>query len=355
MLEIGDQQLRFRRAVIATGGRPAGARVPGLESAGYLTNETIFSLTGLPESLLVLGGGPVGIELAQAFARFGSSVTVVTRHEHILPREDVDAARIVERAMEREGVRFLHRATPARADLQEQRRVLSIERDGRVEQVAAHQVLVAVGRMPNVEDLGLEAAGVRADRTGVVVDDRYRTSNRRIFAIGDVSSPYRFTHVADAQARIVVGNALFFGLGGGRASRLVLPWTIYTSPELARVGLTEREAREEGHEVQTITVPLHDVDRAVLETQEDGFFRVHLRKGSDRILGATLIAEHAGEMIGEIALAMTARVGLDRIGATIHPYPTQSEVFRKAADAWRRGKLTPGVKRGFARFFDMTR
>ncbi len=355
VLEIGEQQLRFRRAVIATGGRPAGAPVPGLESAGYLTNETIFSLTGLPESLLVLGGGPVGIELAQAFARFGSSVTVVTRHEHILPREDVDAARIVERAMEREGVRFLHRATPARADLREQRRVLSIERDGRVEQVAAQQVLVAVGRMPNVEDLGLEAAGVRADRTGVVVDDRYRTSNRRIFAIGDVSSPYRFTHVADAQARIVVGNALFFGLGGGRASRLVLPWTIYTSPELARVGLTEREAREEGHEVQTITVPLHDVDRAVLETQEDGFFRVHLRKGSDRILGATLIAEHAGEMIGEIALAMTARIGLDRIGATIHPYPTQSEVFRKAADAWRRGKLTPGVKRGFAHFFDMTR
>ncbi len=354
-LEVDGRSLKFRRAVIAAGGRPAVPPVPGLETSGYLTNETIFSLTELPESLLVLGAGPVGSELASAFSRFGSKVTVVTRHSHILPREDPEGARIVERAMERDGVRFFHRATPIRSELRDGRRVLSFERDGRVEQVSAERILVAVGRVPNVEGLGLEAAGVRADRQGVVVDDRLRTSNRRIYAVGDIASPHKFTHVADAHARIVIGNAFFFGLGGGRASRLVLPRTTYTSPEVARVGLTEGEAVEEGHEVHTITVPLHDVDRAVLEGQESGFFRVHLRRGSDRILGATLIAEHAGDMIGEIALAMTAGIGLAKVSSTIHPYPTQGEVFRKAADAWRKTRLTPRAKRAFDWFFRMTR
>jgi pyruvate/2-oxoglutarate dehydrogenase complex dihydrolipoamide dehydrogenase (E3) component len=189
------------------------------------------------------------------------------------------------------------------------------------------------------------------DQLGVTVNDRLRTTNPRIFAVGDVASRFRFTHAADAQARLVVANALFFGIGGGKASQLVIPWVTYTSPEVAHVGRSEPDAAAAGVEVDSITVPLREVDRAVLDGEDEGFLRVHLRRGSDRIVGATLVAEHAGEMIGEIALAMTAGLGLGKIGATVHPYPTQSEVFRKAADAWRRARLTPRARAAFRAFF----
>jgi pyruvate/2-oxoglutarate dehydrogenase complex dihydrolipoamide dehydrogenase (E3) component len=350
-LMVGGRTLRFRRAVIATGARPAVPPVPGLETTGYLTNETIFCLTELPRRLTVIGAGPIGCELAQAFARLGSAVTVIDKGGHILPREDADAARIVGRAMEAHGVRLLHDATLVRAEARDGERVLHLQVAGHSEAIAGDEVLVATGRAPNVERLGLEAAGVAYSQGGVGVNDRLRTSNPRIFAVGDVCSKYRFTHVADAAARLVVANALFFGLGGGRVSSLVIPWVTYTTPEVAHVGMTAADATAAGVRVQTITVPLHDVDRAVLDGQENGFFRVHLKEGTDRVLGATLVAEHAGEMIGEIALAITAGVGLGKIGSTIHCYPTQAEVFRKAADAWRRTKLTPRAKRAFRAFF----
>jgi pyruvate/2-oxoglutarate dehydrogenase complex dihydrolipoamide dehydrogenase (E3) component len=209
---------------------------------------------------------------------------------------------------------------------------------------------VAVGRVPNVDGLGLEAAGVRYDtRRGVEVDDRLRTSNPRIFAIGDIASRYSFTHAADAQARLVVRNAFFFGRG--KASDLIIPWCTYTDPELAHVGITADEARERGREVDTITVPLAEVDRARLDGATEGFLRLHLRAGSDRILGATLVAEHAGDIISQITQAMTAGIGLGRLGETVFPYPTQAEVVRKAADQWRRRKLTPLAKRAFQLFF----
>jgi len=342
---VNGHRLRFRRAVVATGARPVVPPIPGLEDAGYLTNETIFDLTELPRRLVVLGAGPVGCELAQAFARLGSDVTLVGRRAQILPREDADAAGVVERAMGAHGIRVLLQARAAQVEARAGERVVQVEREGRTEAIAGEHLLVAVGRAPNVEGLGLEAAGVAFDGRGVTVDDRLRTSNPRIFAVGDVCSRHRFTHAADAHARLVVANALFFGIGGGKVSRLVMPWVTYTSPEIAHVGMHEREALASGHRVRTITVPLREVDRAVLDGEDDGFFRVHLQEGSDRILGATLVAEHAGEMIGEIALAMTAGLGLARIGATIHPYPTQSEVFRKAADAWRRTRLTARARR----------
>jgi pyruvate/2-oxoglutarate dehydrogenase complex dihydrolipoamide dehydrogenase (E3) component len=351
---VNGHRLRFRSAVVATGARPLVPPIPGLEDAGYLTNETIFNLTELPRRLVVLGAGPVGCELAQAFARLGSKVTLVGRRAQILPREDADAAGVVERAMGAHGVRVLLQARVARAEARAGERVVQVEREGRTEAIAGEHLLVAVGRTPNVEGLGLEAAGVAFDGRGVTVDDRLRTSNPRIFSVGDVCSRHRFTHAADAHARLVVANALFFGIGGGKASRLVMPWVTYTSPEVAHVGMHEREALAAGHRVRTITVPLRDVDRAVLDGEDDGFFRVHLREGSDRILGATLVAEHAGEMIGEIVLAMTAGLGLARLGATIHPYPTQSEVFRKAADAWRRTRLTARARRVLEAFLRVT-
>ena len=352
-VEVDGASLTFRRAIIATGARPIMPDVPGLVDAGCLTNETVFGLTDLPARLLVIGGGPVGCELAQAFARLGSAVTLLDHGPRLLPREDPDAAAIIERAMTRDGVALLRNARVVRVEREGPVKVAVVARDGREERIAADVVLAAAGRAPNVEGLGLEAAGVRYAATAVMVDDRLRTSNRRVFAVGDVASPRKFTHNSDFQARIAIQNALFFGRA--RVSRLVLPWCTYTAPEVAHVGMYEQEAREAGHRVETLTVQLEDVDRATLDGETEGFFRVHLEGGTDRILGATLVAGHAGDMISEIVLAIVNRVGLGGIGRTMHPYPTQAEVFRKAADTWRRGKLTPRVRRLFDLYFRLFR
>ena len=352
-IEVDGARLRFRRAVIATGARAAAPPVPGLAEAGYLTNETIFSLTERPSHLLVIGGGPIGCELAQSFARFGARVTLIDRSGHILPREDRAAAAVVQAAMERDGVTIVGGAAILRVDRTGPETTVRYTRDGVESSVTGDALLVAIGRAPNVEGLGLEAAGVAFDRAGVTVDDRLCTSNRRVYAVGDICSKYKFTHAADFQARTVVQNALFFGRA--KASRLIIPWATYTSPELAHVGLTEADALKAGTPVDTVTVPFHDLDRAILDGEEEGMLKVVLAKDTDRILGATLVAEHAGDMIGEMALAMTAGVGLSKVGQTIHPYPTQGEAFRKAADLWRRRKLTPSVKRLFATFFRLVR
>jgi pyruvate/2-oxoglutarate dehydrogenase complex dihydrolipoamide dehydrogenase (E3) component len=231
--------------------------------------------------------------------------------------------------------------------------VVVLEREGRAEEVIGDEILVAVGRAPNVEGLELEAAGVAAGRGGVEVDDRLRTTNRRIYAAGDVCSAFKFTHAADAMARIVIQNALFFGRK--KASALVIPWTTYTDPEIAHVGLNAREARERADDVTTITVPLAEIDRAVLDGDAEGFARVHAERRSGRILGATLVAAHAGEMIGEMSLAMTAGLGLGTLSGTIHPYPTQSEAWKRAGDAWNRTRLTPRVRGVFQRFLSFRR
>jgi pyruvate/2-oxoglutarate dehydrogenase complex dihydrolipoamide dehydrogenase (E3) component len=353
-VEVGGKRLRFRRAVIATGARAAVPPIPGLAEAGYRTNETIFNLTELPKRLVVIGGGPIGCELAQAFARFGSRVTHLVQEGHVLSREDADAAAIVQQALIQDGVQLelgmkileVRGRTGGTGG-----KVVVFESAGQRKEVAADEILIAAGRAPNVEGLGLEAAGVRHGKGGVEVDDNLRTSNRSVFACGDVASRFQFTHIADAQARIVIQNALFFGRS--KASALTIPWCTYTSPEVAHVGLYEKDAREKGLEVDTLTVHLADVDRAILDGATEGFLRLHVEKGSKegKILGATLVAEHAGDMIGELCLAITQGIGLNKIASVIHPYPTQGEVVKKAADIWRRGKLTPTVKKVFKTWF----
>ena len=352
-LRVNEDELNFRRAVIATGARAALIPVPGLEGPGVYTNETIFSLTELPPRLVVIGAGPIGVELAQTFARFGSRVTVVHADPHPLPRDDRDAAAIVTRAIEADGVRVLNSAAIRKARREDGVTVLEVEHGGEQEELAAEAVLVAAGRAPNVAGMGLEAAGVAHDRTGIQVDDQLRTTAKGIFAVGDVASKHQFTHAADHQARIAVQNALFFGRG--RASRLVIPWATYTDPEVAHVGLHRDEAIAARHDVETITVHFDDIDRAILEGEKEGFLRVHLKKGSDRILGATLVCAQAGDMIGEITLAMTAGLGLGKLGSTIHPYPTRSDVFARAANAWRKQKLTPTARKVFRAFFRVFR
>jgi pyruvate/2-oxoglutarate dehydrogenase complex dihydrolipoamide dehydrogenase (E3) component len=351
-LEVNGRRLAFRRAVIATGARAAGLPIDGLDEAGYRTNETVFELTELPPRLAVVGGGPIGCELAQAFARFGSRVTLLEVADRILIKDDPDAAAVVHRALEADGVRIELGVKISRVRRDGPVATLTVGRDGGESfEVAAEEILLAAGRAPNVEGLGLDAAGVGWSKKGIEVDDRLRTANKRIYAAGDVASKYQFTHAADAMARMVIQNALFYGRKKAGALARTMPWCTYTSPELAHVGLSADEARERGHEVDTLTQPLAEVDRAVLDGAAEGFLRLHLVKGKDEILGATLVAEHAGDLIAEVALAISAGVGLGAVAGTIHPYPTQAEVFKRAADAWRRGKLTPAVKKLFAAWF----
>lgn len=349
-VEVDGQRLRFGRAVVATGAKAAIPPIDGLRDAGFLTNETIFSLTERPEHLAVIGGGPIGCELAQAFARLGTRVTLLEGGPRILPKDDPDAAEIVANALRRDGV---HLRTDTRVDAVRADgagKTVRCTRGGQAEEIRASHLLVATGRAPQVEGLGLEAAGIEFDaKTGVAVDERMRTSNARVYAIGDVASRFHFTHAADAQARMVVRNALFFGRG--RASDLVIPWATYTAPEVAHVGIPADEAAEAGDEVQTITISLADVDRAKTDGETEGFLRVHVKAGSDTILGATLVAPHAGDVISQVTQAMTAGIGLGKIGTVVFPYPTVAEALRKAADAWNRGKLTPAARRAFGLFF----
>ncbi len=356
VVEVAGQRLPFRRAVIATGGRPSVPPIPGLASAGHLTNESVFNLTELPRRLAIIGAGPIGCELAQAFARFGVHVALFDSGGQILHREAADAAAIVQASLALDGVRLelgarIVEVAPRGRDGRD--KVLRFERNGQSDEFVANEILVAAGRKPNIEAVGLEAAGVQYTAEGVTVDDRLRTSNPKVYAAGDVCSALHFTHNSDAQARIVLANALF--PGRSKASALTIPWCTYTSPEVGHVGLTEAEATRRGSAVETLTVPLHDVDRAVLDGEDDGFLRLYLKKGSDRILGATLVAEHAGDMMGALCLAVTNGIGLEKIAATVHPYPTQGEVLKKAADQWRRRKLTPAAKRLLGLWFWMTR
>ena len=345
-IRVGDSELEFSKACIATGTRPAMPPVPGLKEANPLTNETVFTLEALPRRLAIIGAGPIGVELAQSFARFGSEVTLIDRETGILGREDRDAAAIVEGALRRDGVRMRFLSETTSVAVEGSATVLRIERERATGQhdIVADRVLVAAGRVPNVENLGLEAGGVEYDkRRGVHVDDRLRTSNKRIYAAGDICSVYRFTHMADAMARIVIGNALFFGRS--QASTLQVPWCTYSDPELARVGLNEREAEAKGIPVDTYRTEMSSVDRAVLDSDVEGFVKIHCKRGTDSILGATIVGRHASDMLSEVTLAMSAGLGLKSIAGTIHPYPTQAEAIRRTADSYQRSRLTPRVKR----------
>jgi pyruvate/2-oxoglutarate dehydrogenase complex dihydrolipoamide dehydrogenase (E3) component len=335
--------LRFRKAMIATGARPDTPSIPGLAEAGYLTNETVFDLTELPRRLLVIGGGPLGCELAQAFCRFGAQTTIAQSWPMFLPNEERDAAQILSDSFASDGIEVRLNTEAVRVRVEHGQKLVDLVSDDYKSTVAVDAILTGTGRVPNVEGLDLEAAGVDYDTaTGVVVDDFLRTSNPRIYAAGDACLEHKFTHTADASARIVVQNALF--LGRKRLSALTIPWCTYTDPEIAHVGLYVRKAREQGIPVKTFTIPIHDVDRAIADGEEAGFVKIHVKERTDRILGATIVARHAGEMINEITLAMVAGIGLSVLARVIHAYPTQAEAIKKAADAYTRTRLTPMIR-----------
>jgi pyruvate/2-oxoglutarate dehydrogenase complex dihydrolipoamide dehydrogenase (E3) component len=354
----GNRTLKFAKAVVCTGGRPSTPPIPGLQEAGYLTNETVFSLTSLPTRLAVIGAGPIGSELAQAFARFGSQVYLIETMHGIMPNEEREAADIVEQSMVRDGIQLLCCGRDLKVSKTDEGKGLTVDSHGRHYDITVSEILVSAGRSPNVEGLRLEAAGVEFDKTGVRVNDRLQTSNPRIYAAGDICSRYKFTHVADAMAQIVIQNALFphpFSLGYASTDSLIIPWCTYTDPEIAHVGMYGQDAKGKGISIDSFTFRLDEVDRAILDGQDEGFARVHVKKGTDTIVGATIVGAHAGDLISELTLAMKAGIGLSTITGTIHPYPTQAEVIKKVANAWRKTTFTEGKKNLLSKLFAWTR
>lgn len=346
---VGEHTLRFKRAVIATGGRATVPPIPGLAEAGYLTNETVFSLTELPRRVAVIGAGPIGCELAQALRRLGADVLVLEALPRILAREDPEASAVAARALAEDGVRFALEAKIHGVEAGGSAKRIRYAAGGLEQSTEVDAILVGAGRAPNVERLDLDAAGVRFDPTrGVIVDDHLRTTNPKIFAAGDVCLASKFTHAADFSARIVIQNAFFFGRK--RISALTIPRCTYTDPEIAHIGIDAQEAAARGIAIDTYRRPLADVDRAVIE-DDPGFVKVHVAKGKDEILGATIVAPRAGDLIGEIAVAMAAGMGLGRLASVIHPYPTEAEAVRQIGDAYNRTRLTPRVKALFRTWF----
>ncbi len=350
-IAVNGQTLNFSKAIVATGGSAAIPPIPGLKEAPYLTNANVFNLTELPPRVGVIGAGPIGMELAQCFQRFGSAVTVFSRQDGILPKEDPEAAVIVQESMKRDGVTFICNIKYKNVESDGKKSPITVvvnEADGSERRVEVDALLVATGRKPNVTGLGLEEANIEFDtRLGVTVNDKLQTTNPNVFAVGDVASVYQFTHIADFMARMVIRNALFFGRE--KVSNLLIPWATYTEPEVAHVGLYEKDLNDRNIAYETYKKTFEHVDRAILEGNTEGFVKIYVEKGSDKILGATIVGGHAGDMISEISVAIRADMGLGTLANVIHPYPTEAEAIRQCGDAYNRTKLTPTVKKILSR------
>jgi pyruvate/2-oxoglutarate dehydrogenase complex dihydrolipoamide dehydrogenase (E3) component len=353
-LEIDGQTLNFSKAVIATGSRPAAPPIPGLAETGHLTNEKVWDLTLLPPRLAVIGAGPIGAELAQAFRRFGSEVTIFDVVPRLLGREDAQAAEVIRQVFAAEGINLALGAEIELVSRSGDAKQITYKLNGEGHTLVVDEILVVAGRLPSLEGLNLEAANVAYNKRGVEVDDTLRTTNPAIYAAGDVASRFQFTHTADATARMVLQNALFPG-AKKKLSDLIVPWATYTDPEVAHVGLYDWEAEKAGIAVETYTHLLAETDRGRTDGEEGGFVKVHVKKGADKILGATIVGRHAGELISEITVAMSGGLGLRHLSTVIHPYPTEAEAIRKVADAYNRTRLTPTVARLFKTWFGWRR
>jgi pyruvate/2-oxoglutarate dehydrogenase complex dihydrolipoamide dehydrogenase (E3) component len=326
-------ELGFKKAVIATGARPVAPAIEGLKEGEYLTNETVFSLTELPRKLVVFGGGPMGSELAQAFRRLGSQVDLVHSGSSLLPKDEPEAGEVLRRQFERDGV-GVHREFRA---VRAANGRLTIKGKTEMRQLEYDKLLLAIGRKANVEDLGLEAANIRVRDGAVEADGNLRTSNPNVYAAGDVAFPEKYTHAAMATARLCVANALN---GVDRPAReLVIPHCTYTDPEVATVGLTPVRAAEEGIALETHRLELAKVERAFIDGEEEGFAALYTRKSSPEIVGATLVAAHAGEMISELTLAITNKLTMQALAETVHCYPTQAEVFQRIALSYKTARI----------------
>lgn len=321
--EVDGQQLTARAFVIATGSRPAIPSVEGLHSADFLTNEKVFDLKERPNSLVIIGAGPIGCELGQAFSRLGSNVTIISSKSHILPKEEPEAALVVQKQFESEGINILKEVRAEKVEVVDGKK--QVTAGGK--NIIVDEILVAGGRLPNIESLNLEVAGVEVGKPGIIVNEKLQTTNSKIYACGDVIGGYQFTHVAGYEAVVALTNALFFPIS--KVNYRVIPWATFTDPELARVGLTEKQAKERyGDDVCVLKQPFSGVDRAQAEAATTGFCKI-ITKGNGEILGAHLVGISAGELIHEIVLAMSHKLPVSALTG-IHVYPTLSEVNSKA-------------------------
>ena len=357
------QKLRAKNFVIATGSRAVIPKIEGIEKVPYFTNETIFDeLKEKPESMIVLGGGPIGCELGQALSRLGVKITIVEYVPQILGPEDVDVGQFMQERFEAEGITVQHCTEATRVSMRDG--LITLEGNykppgaaqGSPVQFTGHALLLAVGRCPMMKALNLETAGVKYSSNGVEVNDYLQTSQPHIYAAGDIANRLKFTHTADFTARIVVRNILMpFQFLRQKVDWSVVPWCTYTDPEVAHVGLGEKEAKQRDSAYDLFVVPLEEVDRAVVESEDAGFAKILTRKGSDKILGATIIAPHAGDLLHEFVLAMKAGIGLGTIASTIHAYPTFAELARKAGDKFNKTRLTPRAKKIFTWLYKRAR
>lgn len=339
-ISVAGQVVRFSKALIATGARAVIPPIPGLAESGFDTNDTLFDWRSCPARLMIIGGGPIGCEAAQAFSRFGTHVVIAQNDPTFLPREEREAAQLLSDVLVRDGVDIHLNSSVTEVRSEGAVKFVDLTCDGDRSTVAVDRILVGVGRAPNVESLNLELVGIQCDPiAGIRVNDFLQTTNPDIYAAGDVCLDHKYTHAAVASAQIVVSNSLF--CGQKRLSDLTIPWCTYTDPEIAHVGLYVQEALQAGIQVRTFTILMQDVDRAVTDGEDVGFVKIHIGEGSDRILGATVVARHAGEMINGISLAITAGIGLLDFSRVIHTYPTQAEAIKMAAEAYRRSRLTP--------------
>jgi pyruvate/2-oxoglutarate dehydrogenase complex dihydrolipoamide dehydrogenase (E3) component len=337
--------LRFKHAVIATGSRPSVPAIPGLDDTRFLTTDTLFDVENRPGSLLVLGAGPVGCEIAQAYARLGAQVVLLERAPQILPNDDPDAACVLSAALAADGVRIVTDVNVTSAGMDTAGRVSVRLASGDSTSISGDALLVATGRRATFDGLNVEAADVQTSAHGVVVDDRLRTSNPRVFAAGDVCGGAQFTHAADAMARIVIQNALFHGRR--RASELVIPSCTFTEPEVAHVGMSPADAARGG--ADTITVDLGDVDRAVIAGQTRGFVRVHHRSG--RIAGATIVGPGAGELISIVVSLLQQKRTLADLSSAVFPYPTEALALKRVGDVYQRQRLKPWMRTALRYYF----
>jgi pyruvate/2-oxoglutarate dehydrogenase complex dihydrolipoamide dehydrogenase (E3) component/uncharacterized membrane protein YdjX (TVP38/TMEM64 family) len=336
-VEVNGQRLTTRNIVIATGARPQVPDIPGLDQVPYYTSDSIWELRAHPGRLLVLGGGPIGCELSQAFARLGANVTQVLRGDRLMPREDVDAVEVVSRSFARDGIQVLTRHEMRRFESVDGKHRLICEHEGKQTSIQFDTLLLALGRTPNAKGLGLEEIGVQLDKRGALqVDDFLRSNIPNIYGVGDVTGGYQFTHTAAHQAWYAAVNALFGRFRRFRVDNRVIPWCTFTAPEVARVGLNEQEAQRQQVPFGVTRFHMKELDRAITEREEAGFVKVLTVPGKDRILGVTIVSVHAGELITEYVQAMKQGLGLNRILGTIHIYPTLSEANKYAAGEWKR-------------------
>jgi len=348
--------LTTRSIVIAAGSRPFVPPIPGIDETGYLTSDTIWALRELPKRFVVLGGGPIGCELAQSFARFGSQVTQIEMMPRLLIREDVDVSEAVMTKFRQEGINVLVEHTAKQFVIENGEKILLAEHQGQTVRIAFDQVLVSIGRTANVQGYGLQELGVEiSPRNTIAVNDFQETNFPNIFACGDVAGPYQFTHTAAHQAWYAAVNALFGSFKKFRTDYSVIPWATFIDPEVARVGLNEQEAKEKNiaHEVSTFY--LDDLDRAIADGEAHGFVKVLTKPGKDRILGATIVGQHAGDLLAEFVLAMKHNIGLNKVLGTIHIYPTMAEANKYVAGVWKRNHAPESLLRWVGHFHDWRR